>query len=179
MGDTNVEVQCYNRGCGQKYKPATNDNGEFLRLGFLHKTPNKLYAGLFSLQTSSEFSKRMSSILVPGRFSIVSGQNILISLLRLADIFGVYLDSCRHHPGEPFFHDAYKGWTCCNKKCTDFTEFLNIKGCTVSKHSNIKPPEPVKPAVKDELDQEIVEVKPLVPSTLKRPSLNAPMVTKE
>lgn len=37
------------------------------------------------------------------------------------------LDSCVFHPGDPFFHDAYKGWSCCKKKCTDFTEFLNIK----------------------------------------------------
>jgi hypothetical protein len=36
-------------------------------------------------------------------------------------------DSCTFHPGAPFFHDAYKGWSCCKKKCTDFTEFLNIK----------------------------------------------------
>lgn len=36
-------------------------------------------------------------------------------------------DVCVHHPGAPFFHDAYKGWSCCKKKCTDFTEFLNIK----------------------------------------------------
>lgn len=35
------------------------------------------------------------------------------------------------------FHDAYKGWSCCNKKSVDFTEFLNIKGCTKSKHSNV------------------------------------------
>lgn len=38
-----------------------------------------------------------------------------------------FLDSCTFHPGNPVFHDAYKGWSCCNKKCTDFTEFLNIK----------------------------------------------------
>jgi len=35
---------------------------------------------------------------------------------------------CVFHPGAPFFHDAYKGWSCCNKKCTDFTEFLNVPG---------------------------------------------------
>ena len=35
---------------------------------------------------------------------------------------------CTFHPGAPFFHDAYKGWSCCNKKCTDFTEFLNTPG---------------------------------------------------
>lgn len=46
-------------------------------------------------------------------------------------------DECCHHPGAPVFHDAYKGWSCCNKKSVDFTEFLNIKGCTMSKHSNV------------------------------------------
>jgi cysteine/histidine-rich domain-containing protein len=49
---------------------------------------------------------------------------------------------CIHHPGAPFFHDAYKGWSCCNKKCTDFTEFLNTPGCTKGPHSNVKPEEP-------------------------------------
>ncbi|KAK9732096.1 choed [Popillia japonica] len=84
-------------------------------------------------------------------------------------------DSCRHHPGEPFFHDAYKGWSCCNRKCTDFTEFLNIRGCTVSKHSNIKPIEPEKP-VQSIPDVEIVEVKPVQPA-MKRPPFNTPMTT--
>ena len=36
---------------------------------------------------------------------------------------------CQFHPGAPFFHEGYKGWTCCNKKTTDFTEFLNTPGC--------------------------------------------------
>uniref|UniRef100_A0A182TBM4 CHORD domain-containing protein n=1 Tax=Anopheles maculatus TaxID=74869 RepID=A0A182TBM4_9DIPT len=53
-------------------------------------------------------------------------------------------EDCVHHPGVPFFHDAYKGWSCCNKKSVDFTEFLNIKGCTRGLHSNEKPPEPEK-----------------------------------
>lgn len=60
-------------------------------------------------------------------------------------------ESCRYHPGVPVFHDAYKGWSCCNKKSVDFTEFLNFKGCTLSEHSNEKPPEPVKPE-KEEID---------------------------
>ncbi|XP_067215137.1 cysteine and histidine-rich domain-containing protein morgana [Linepithema humile] len=89
-------------------------------------------------------------------------------------------DDCVHHPGHPIFHDAYKGWSCCNKKCTDFTEFLNIKGCTKSKHSNEKPIEPEKPAVdKSEIDK-VIEVisKPLnnKPS-LKRPSFDVPQFT--
>lgn len=46
---------------------------------------------------------------------------------------------CQHHPGGPVFHDAYKGWSCCKKRSTDFTEFLNIAGCTKAKHNPIKP----------------------------------------
>ncbi|XP_026480013.1 cysteine and histidine-rich domain-containing protein [Ctenocephalides felis] len=84
-------------------------------------------------------------------------------------------DSCRHHPGLPVFHDAYKGWSCCNKKCTDFTEFLNIKGCTVSKHSNEKPPEPVKPVVNNEEIDKIIEQKraPIVKTRMRRPSIHS------
>lgn len=53
-------------------------------------------------------------------------------------------DACQHHPGQPKFHDAYKGWTCCPKKSTDFSQFLAFPGCTKSAHSNVKPVEPVK-----------------------------------
>ncbi|XP_062819960.1 integrin beta-1-binding protein 2 isoform X2 [Anolis carolinensis] len=51
-------------------------------------------------------------------------------------------DACLHHPGFPIFHDALKGWSCCRKRTTDFSEFLSIKGCTKGRHSNEKPPEP-------------------------------------
>lgn len=51
-------------------------------------------------------------------------------------VFDFILESCKYHPGVPVFHDAYKGWSCCNKKSVDFTEFLNFKGCTLSEHSN-------------------------------------------
>ncbi|XP_072126876.1 cysteine and histidine-rich domain-containing protein 1 isoform X3 [Mobula birostris] len=56
-------------------------------------------------------------------------------------------DACCYHPGVPIFHDALKGWSCCKKKTTDFSEFLAIPGCTKGKHSNVKPPEPPKPDV--------------------------------
>ncbi|KAG7221428.1 hypothetical protein INR49_017197 [Caranx melampygus] len=36
-------------------------------------------------------------------------------------------DSCVFHPGVPIFHDALKGWSCCKKRTTDFSEFLSIK----------------------------------------------------
>nr|XP_019962364.1 PREDICTED: cysteine and histidine-rich domain-containing protein 1-like [Paralichthys olivaceus] len=36
-------------------------------------------------------------------------------------------DSCLFHPGVPIFHDALKGWSCCRKRTTDFSEFLSIK----------------------------------------------------
>ncbi|XP_030635543.1 cysteine and histidine-rich domain-containing protein 1 [Chanos chanos] len=56
-------------------------------------------------------------------------------------------DACRYHPGVPIFHDALKGWSCCKKRTTDFSEFLSIKGCTRGRHSNEKPQEPLKPEV--------------------------------
>lgn len=68
----------------------------------------------------------------------------------------------------PYFHDAYKGWSCCQRKSVDFTEFLNIKGCEVSKHSNEKPPEPEKP------NQDVVIEEPPpkpMPSPLKNSAL--------
>ena len=78
------------------------------------------------------------------------------------------------------FHDAYKGWSCCSKKCTDFTEFLSIKGCSKSKHSNIKPAEPSKPIVDKSKANEVIEVtaKPLNNITsLKRPPFDTLQVT--
>ncbi|XP_026668314.1 cysteine and histidine-rich domain-containing protein isoform X3 [Ceratina calcarata] len=87
---------------------------------------------------------------------------------------------CVHHPGHPVFHDAYKGWSCCNKKCTDFTEFLNIKGCTKSFHSNVKPPEPEKPAVDKSKANEVIKViaKPLMDGPiLQRPPFETSQVT--
>jgi cysteine/histidine-rich domain-containing protein 1 len=112
MENGDVLLQCYNKGCGQKFSSSSNSD-----------------------------------------------------------------DSCCHHPGEPVFHDAYKGWSCCNKKCTDFTEFLNIKGCTRSKHSNVKPPEPEKPIKQDVDVNEVIEVKPIVPVIKERPPFDSPMTT--
>lgn len=84
-------------------------------------------------------------------------------------------ESCCHHPGEPYFHDAYKGWSCCEKKSVDFTEFLNIKGCTYSKHSNIKPPEPEK-SEKNENDKNVVvEVRAPIRKPMQRPPIETPM----
>lgn len=62
----------------------------------------------------------------------------------------LFIDSCCFHPGDPIFHDAYKGWSCCKKKSVDFTEFLNYKGCSLGKHSNVKPIEPVRENIIDE-----------------------------
>ncbi|XP_035180968.1 integrin beta-1-binding protein 2 [Oxyura jamaicensis] len=53
-------------------------------------------------------------------------------------------DSCLYHPGVPIFHDALKGWSCCKKRTTDFSEFLSIQGCTKGFHSKEKPPEPLQ-----------------------------------
>ncbi|KAM6909564.1 cysteine and histidine-rich domain-containing protein 1 [Xenentodon cancila] len=93
-------------------------------------------------------------------------------------------DSCLFHPGIPIFHDALKGWSCCRKRTTDFSEFLSIKGCTRGRHSNVKPQEPLKPAVSSEkgemkhtADQEIIYQGPKSAEKLQRerPSSEEPM----
>lgn len=38
-----------------------------------------------------------------------------------------------------------KGWSCCDKRVTDFDEFLNIPGCTFGRHTTEKPVEEKKP----------------------------------
>ncbi|XP_062580446.1 cysteine and histidine-rich domain-containing protein 1-like [Saccostrea cucullata] len=106
-------IHCYNKGCGQKFDPTSNED-----------------------------------------------------------------DSCTYHPGQPVFHDALKGWSCCKKRSTDFTEFLNTPGCSKGKHSNVKPPEPVKEEKNNK--DEVIEVKmpepkkPRDPSA--RPSSDEPLV---
>ncbi|XP_075448655.1 cysteine and histidine-rich domain-containing protein 1 [Ascaphus truei] len=69
-------------------------------------------------------------------------------------------DSCTYHPGVPVFHDALKGWSCCKKRTTDFSDFLGIVGCTKGQHSNEKPPEPVKPEVKTSDKKDLPDLKP-------------------
>ena len=86
-----------------------------------------------------------------------------------------FLESCTYHPGLPFFHDVYKGWSCCNKKSVDFTEFLNIKGCTKAKHSNEKPPEPEKPAKEDV----VIDEKPKMPAPIAKPTIKRPPFESE
>ncbi|XP_015183253.1 PREDICTED: cysteine and histidine-rich domain-containing protein [Polistes dominula] len=86
---------------------------------------------------------------------------------------------CVHHPGEPVFHDAYKGWSCCSKKCTDFTEFLNIKGCTKSYHTNVKPIVQEKPAIDKSKANEVIEVRAKINSNnsmTKRPPFDSPQI---
>ncbi|XP_060841453.1 cysteine and histidine-rich domain-containing protein morgana [Rhopalosiphum padi] len=84
-------------------------------------------------------------------------------------------DSCVYHPGDPFFHDAYKGWSCCKKKCTDFTEFLNIKGCTKGYHNGKKPKEPEKYVPDKDTKDDIIEYHAPKPVSLPRPSANLPL----
>ncbi|KAK3877094.1 hypothetical protein Pcinc_018166 [Petrolisthes cinctipes] len=85
-------------------------------------------------------------------------------------------DACEYHPGAPIFHDAYKGWSCCNKKSTDFTTFLNTKGCAKGRHNPDKPVEPEKvrpdPSNRDEV---ITVVAPKLLPRLPRPDFGEPM----
>ncbi|XP_051579052.1 cysteine and histidine-rich domain-containing protein 1 [Myxocyprinus asiaticus] len=93
-------------------------------------------------------------------------------------------DACQYHPGVPIFHDALKGWSCCKKRTTDFSEFLSIKGCTRGRHSNEKPQEPLQPEVtsdkgdrKQHSGEEIIYQGPKSAEALEkeRPSSDEPM----
>jgi len=87
-------------------------------------------------------------------------------------------DACTFHPGAPYFHDAYKGWTCCEMKSTDFTTFLNTPGCAKGKHSNIKPVEPEKITgnlEKDSSPEEVI-VRAPVQEAMKRPPVDTPLL---
>lgn len=83
--------------------------------------------------------------------------------------------SCQFHPGRPIFHEGYKSWSCCNKKTTDFTTFLNTPGCKRGYHSNEKPKD-VEEIPTPVITQEVVTRAPVyVPK--ERPPLDTPMVS--
>jgi len=73
-------------------------------------------------------------------------------------------DACQYHPGGPIFHEGYKGWSCCKKRTIDFTEFLNIPGCSKGRHNPVKPPPAEKPVVKED---EIKSVTDAVPKMMR------------
>ena len=89
------------------------------------------------------------------------------------------LAPCTYHPGAPYFHDAYKGWSCCDLKSTDFTVFLNYPGCAKGKHNNVKPVEPEN--ITGNLSKEEVVPEPVrkpissTAVTAARPRFDAPM----
>ena len=43
-------------------------------------------------------------------------------------------DACAYHPGPPIFHERKKGWSCCDRICYDFDEFMRIPPCTWGRH---------------------------------------------
>jgi len=86
-------------------------------------------------------------------------------------------DLCQFHPGVPVFHDALKGWSCCNKKSTDFSTFLSYQGCARGSHSNIKPPEADKPLKDQSQLEEVIAVEAPKPrEPMPRPSADEEMV---
>lgn len=92
--------------------------------------------------------------------------------------------SCWYHPGVPVFHDAYKGWSCCEKKSTDFTDFLNFKGCQSSKHSSEKPCMPSQIDGQEDSEHFLLPPKKVEQDETRgpmyvpkeRPSIEAPMI---
>eukprot|EP00730_Choanoeca_flexa_P012995 TRINITY_DN4857_c0_g1_i1.p1 TRINITY_DN4857_c0_g1~~TRINITY_DN4857_c0_g1_i1.p1 ORF type:complete len:311 (+),score=49.89 TRINITY_DN4857_c0_g1_i1:87-1019(+) len=50
-----------------------------------------------------------------------------------------YDGACKYHPGAPIFHEGLKGWSCCKKRFTDFSEFLGHPGCSIGAHTTEVP----------------------------------------
>ncbi|KAJ8793400.1 hypothetical protein J1605_003679 [Eschrichtius robustus] len=107
----------------------------------------------------SAITKAVGSTLTPKPTFLV-GSDVWYSIFPSLILLPVSTDSCCHHPGVPIFHDAlkkcsqesklswiscYQGWSCCRKRTVDFSEFLNIKGCTVGPHCAEKLPETPQP----------------------------------
>ncbi len=44
-------------------------------------------------------------------------------------------EACKHHPGEPVFHDVKKTWTCCKVETWDWDEFMQIPQCSKGRHN--------------------------------------------
>nr|XP_022295014.1 cysteine and histidine-rich domain-containing protein 1-like [Crassostrea virginica] len=46
---------------------------------------------------------------------------------------------CLYHPGFPVFHEGMKFWSCCNRKTSEFDQFLAQEGCETGTHLWVKP----------------------------------------
>ncbi len=42
---------------------------------------------------------------------------------------------CKHHLGQPVFHDRKKYWNCCKQEAYDWDDFMKLPECVVGKHS--------------------------------------------
>ncbi|KAJ8255448.1 hypothetical protein GJAV_G00204980 [Gymnothorax javanicus] len=165
-----MALLCYNKGCGSRFDEPNNSDVVFV-----------------------EYHQY---------YTEVKTQTPIPWVLRSSTTHGdchASTDACLYHPGVPIFHDALKGWSCCKKRTTDFSEFLSIQlpanpgqmvlsadpwAATRGRHSNKKPQEPLCPEVtsnKAEVQShggpEIIYQGPKSAEALKkeRPSPNEPM----
>lgn len=45
---------------------------------------------------------------------------------------------CTYHPGVPIFHEGMKFWSCCQRKTSEFQQFLDQEGCDIGQHKWVK-----------------------------------------
>ena len=43
-------------------------------------------------------------------------------------------EECKHHSGNPIFHDFKKSWSCCKAVAYEFDEFMKLPTCQVGTH---------------------------------------------
>lgn len=42
---------------------------------------------------------------------------------------------CNFHPGIPVFHEGMKYWSCCQRKTSEFENFMSQAGCSRGNHA--------------------------------------------
>ncbi|EER01720.1 conserved hypothetical protein [Perkinsus marinus ATCC 50983] len=78
-------------------------------------------------------------------------------------------EACRYHPGWPVFQDIKKTWTCCGAVKYEWDEFMQIPGCAVGQHTDVKPVKPGIGQAKPE-DQVSGSVRSSVPQRIDQPA---------
>ena len=90
------------------------------------------------------------------------------------------ISACKFHPGEPIFHEGLKGWSCCSRRTTSFSDFLEFPGCERGPHNPFKPDPPKKEEMEELPDLApvaISEQRVAVPVPAPRPTEPAILVS--
>lgn len=101
---------CYNRGCGQRFNPEDNKDGLYSHIDIVLKVAIcdcvlKCFKLIFQIHA---YTIQGLPFFMMHTVKYMEFKQIITHVTHLSLLIA-------------------EGWSCCKKKCTDFTEFLNIK----------------------------------------------------